>query len=135
MVPPALHRVFTACGIRDASATIEGSRNPVEVVKCAIQILHGGVSDATQRFLCRLLSSLFRRIESFTDSIRPTRRDSARDSDPAGGGRTKVWACGARRRSSVSGGGSGWILVGGFERAGSCRNGGGLIMMASGACI
>jgi ribosomal protein S5 len=44
MVPPALHRVFTACGIRDASATIEGSRNPVEVVKCAIQMLHGGVS-------------------------------------------------------------------------------------------
>ena len=44
MVPPALHRVFTACGIRDASATIEGSRNQVEVVKCAIQMLHGGVS-------------------------------------------------------------------------------------------
>ncbi|GFZ47088.1 hypothetical protein JCM24511_04830 [Saitozyma sp. JCM 24511] len=44
MVPPALHRVFTACGIRDASATIEGSRNPVEVVKCAIQILHGGAN-------------------------------------------------------------------------------------------
>lgn len=48
MVPPALHRVFTSCGIRDASATIEGSRNPVEVVKCAIQILHGGVSDETR---------------------------------------------------------------------------------------
>lgn len=46
MVPPALHRVFTACGIRDASATIENSRNPVEVVKCAIQMLHGGVSTA-----------------------------------------------------------------------------------------
>ncbi|RSH94985.1 28S ribosomal protein S5, mitochondrial [Saitozyma podzolica] len=44
MVPPALHRVLTACGIRDASATIEGSRNPVEVVKCAIQILHGGAN-------------------------------------------------------------------------------------------
>lgn len=44
MVPPGLHRVFTACGIRDASATLEGSRNPVEVVKCAIQMLHGGVS-------------------------------------------------------------------------------------------
>jgi small subunit ribosomal protein S5 len=69
MVPPALHRVLTACGIRDASATIEGSRNPVEVVKCAIQILHGGVSgDATLRFLYCLLSSLFHRIESFTDS-------------------------------------------------------------------
>lgn len=44
MVPPALHRVFTACGIRDASATIEGSRNSVEVVKCVMQMLHGGVS-------------------------------------------------------------------------------------------
>jgi small subunit ribosomal protein S5 len=44
MVPPSIHRLLTACGIRDASATIEGSRNAVEVIKCAIQILHGGVS-------------------------------------------------------------------------------------------
>ncbi|KAI9636975.1 uncharacterized protein MKK02DRAFT_45683 [Dioszegia hungarica] len=44
MVPPALHRVFTACGIRDASATIEGSRNSVEVVKCVMQMLHGGAN-------------------------------------------------------------------------------------------
>lgn len=49
---------------------------------------------------------------------RPTRRDSARDSDPAGGGRTKEWVCGARRRLSVSGGGLEWILVGGCERDG-----------------
>lgn len=43
-VPGTLHRLFTACGIRDASATIEGSRNPTEVLKAGIQILHGGVS-------------------------------------------------------------------------------------------
>ncbi|KAK4689128.1 hypothetical protein P7C73_g978, partial [Tremellales sp. Uapishka_1] len=43
-VPPAIHRLLTACGIRDASATIEGSRNPSEVLKCAIQILHGGAN-------------------------------------------------------------------------------------------
>jgi small subunit ribosomal protein S5 len=43
-VPHILHRVFSACGIRDASATIEGSRNPMNVVQAAIQILHGGVS-------------------------------------------------------------------------------------------
>ncbi|KAJ9120882.1 hypothetical protein QFC22_002817 [Naganishia vaughanmartiniae] len=41
-VPPALHRLFTACGIRDASATIEGSPNPMNVMKAALQILHGG---------------------------------------------------------------------------------------------
>ncbi|KAJ9092010.1 hypothetical protein QFC21_006990 [Naganishia friedmannii] len=41
-VPPGLHRLFTACGIRDASATIEGSRNPMNVMKAALQILHGG---------------------------------------------------------------------------------------------
>ncbi|KAL7420976.1 28S ribosomal protein S5, mitochondrial [Cryptotrichosporon argae] len=41
-VPHALHRLLSAAGIRDASATIEGSRNPVVVLKCAIQILHGG---------------------------------------------------------------------------------------------
>lgn len=43
-VPGPLHRLFTACGIRDASATIEGSRNPMQVLKAGIQILHGGVS-------------------------------------------------------------------------------------------
>lgn len=43
-VPHVLHRLFSAAGIRDASATIEGSRNPVTVMKAALQILHGGVS-------------------------------------------------------------------------------------------
>lgn len=45
-VPHVLHRVLSACGIRDASATIEGSRNPLNVLNAAIQILHGGVSRA-----------------------------------------------------------------------------------------
>lgn len=43
-VPRVLHNLFTACGIRDVSATIEGSRNPSQVLHAAIQILHGGVS-------------------------------------------------------------------------------------------
>ena len=44
MAPHSIHRVLTACGIRDASATIEGSRNPIQVVKGVVQLLHGGVS-------------------------------------------------------------------------------------------
>ncbi|WOO81444.1 37S ribosomal protein S5, mitochondrial [Vanrija pseudolonga] len=43
-VPRVLHNLFTACGIRDASATIEGSRNPSQVLHAAIQILHGGAN-------------------------------------------------------------------------------------------
>lgn len=43
MVPPMIHRVFTACGIKDASAMIVGSRNRPDVLKATIQVLHGGV--------------------------------------------------------------------------------------------
>jgi small subunit ribosomal protein S5 len=51
-VPPTLHRLLTACGIRDCSATIKGSRNPMQTLKAAIQILHGGVSvDFASEFL------------------------------------------------------------------------------------
>lgn len=42
MVPPMIHRVFTACGIKDASAMIVGSRNRPDVLKATIQVLHGG---------------------------------------------------------------------------------------------
>ncbi|RXK39011.1 hypothetical protein M231_03741 [Tremella mesenterica] len=42
MVPRTIHPILTACGITDASATIEGSRNPMHVVKATIQLLHGG---------------------------------------------------------------------------------------------
>lgn len=42
-VPPTLHRLLTAAGVRDCSATIRGSRNPMQTLKAAIQILHGGV--------------------------------------------------------------------------------------------
>ena len=42
MVPPSIHPILTACGIRDASATIEGSRNPTQVMKATMQLLHGG---------------------------------------------------------------------------------------------
>ena len=44
MVPTSMHQVLTACGIRDASASIEGSREAVSVMKCVLQMLHGGVS-------------------------------------------------------------------------------------------
>ncbi|WVF65300.1 hypothetical protein IAT40_000024 [Kwoniella sp. CBS 6097] len=42
MVPPMIHRIFTACGIKDASAMIVGSRNRPDVLKATIQVLHGG---------------------------------------------------------------------------------------------
>lgn len=51
MVPPVVHRVLTAAGIKDCSATIEGSRNPMQVLKATIQLLHSGV-----RFPFALLS-------------------------------------------------------------------------------
>jgi ribosomal protein S5 len=44
MVPPIIHRVLTSAGIKDCSATIEGSRNPMQVLKATIQLLHSGVS-------------------------------------------------------------------------------------------
>lgn len=47
-VPHVLHRIFSACGIRDASAQILGSTNKTQVVKCALQIIHGGVSLTTE---------------------------------------------------------------------------------------
>ncbi|WVQ81198.1 hypothetical protein IAT38_003320 [Cryptococcus sp. DSM 104549] len=42
MVPPMIHRVLSACGIKDASAMITGSNNRPEIIKATIQILHGG---------------------------------------------------------------------------------------------
>jgi small subunit ribosomal protein S5 len=39
-----VHRVLSACGIRDASASIYGSTHKINVVKAVIQLLHGGVS-------------------------------------------------------------------------------------------
>ena len=48
-VPPTIHRILTACGIKDCSATIRGSRNPMQVVKATIGILHGGVSRTPSR--------------------------------------------------------------------------------------
>ena len=43
-VPVSVHRVLSACGIRDASASIYGSTHKINVVKAVIQLLHGGVS-------------------------------------------------------------------------------------------
>ncbi len=45
-VPPALHRVLSACGIKDASGTVKGSRNDMQILKAALQVLHGGVRGA-----------------------------------------------------------------------------------------
>ncbi|CAD6567178.1 MAG: 28S ribosomal protein S5, mitochondrial [Tremellales sp. Tagirdzhanova-0007] len=44
MAPASLHQVLTACGIRDISATIEGSREKITVIKAALQMLHGGTN-------------------------------------------------------------------------------------------
>lgn len=54
-VPHVLHRLLSACGIRDASATIEGSRHPGNVLAAGLQILHGGVStwDWSDSWACR----------------------------------------------------------------------------------
>lgn len=43
-VPHSVHRVLSACGIKDASADINGSTHKVNVMKAVIQLLHGGVS-------------------------------------------------------------------------------------------
>lgn len=50
-VPHVLHRIFSACGIRDASAQILGSTNKTQVVKAALQIIHGGVRPTDEREL------------------------------------------------------------------------------------
>lgn len=39
---PHIHQVAKAAGITDLSAKVYGSRNPVRVIKLAIQMLHGG---------------------------------------------------------------------------------------------
>jgi hypothetical protein len=44
MVPNSIHPLLTACGIKDASATVDGSREVVSVLKCVLALLHGGVS-------------------------------------------------------------------------------------------
>ena len=46
MVPHSVHRVLTCCGIRDASAQVDGSTDAIMVMKAVIQLLHGGVSGA-----------------------------------------------------------------------------------------
>lgn len=44
MVPHSVHRVLTCAGIRDCSAAIHGSSDPVAVAKCVLQMLHGGAN-------------------------------------------------------------------------------------------
>lgn len=85
-VPWALHRLFSACGIRDASATIEGSRNALNVLQAGIQILHGGVS-------CVLSTA--------DDSLALPGLDQA--TAVAAGSRTRRRACGLSARLSSSG--------------------------------
>ncbi|ORY28808.1 hypothetical protein BCR39DRAFT_533980 [Naematelia encephala] len=43
-VPDTIHRILTACGVRDCSAAIYGSTEKTNVMKCVLSILHGGVS-------------------------------------------------------------------------------------------
>jgi hypothetical protein len=105
MVPSALHRVFTACGIRDASATIEGSRNSVEVVKCAMQMLHGGVSFSSfwegERWRIRLMRFRLTHLVSDLDLV------------DVGEEKIRVWELGVRRRLRGRGDDMVWMLVGG----------------------
>lgn len=54
MVPDTVHRILTACGIRDCSASIEGSKDAVMTMKCVLKILHGGVSGSLLSFLTSL---------------------------------------------------------------------------------
>jgi ribosomal protein S5 len=56
MVPPIIHRVLTSAGIKDCSATIEGSRNPMQVLKATIQLLHSGVSSVLLNDECNGLT-------------------------------------------------------------------------------
>lgn len=44
-VPQSVHRILSAAGIRDASASLKGSTHPINVMKAVISLLHGGVSD------------------------------------------------------------------------------------------
>jgi hypothetical protein len=44
MVPDVIHKILTCAGIKDCSGTIEGSRNPMQVLKATLQLLHPGVS-------------------------------------------------------------------------------------------
>ncbi|KZS96292.1 ribosomal protein S5 domain 2-like protein [Sistotremastrum niveocremeum HHB9708] len=39
---PNLHQVFKAAGIKDVSAKVWGSRNPMNVIKAAMRMLHAG---------------------------------------------------------------------------------------------
>lgn len=40
---PILHKIFTACGIKDISAKFYGSHNHMQTIKAMAHILHGGV--------------------------------------------------------------------------------------------
>lgn len=41
-VNPYIHQVFKAAGIKDASAKVWGSRNPYQVIRLLVQMLHPG---------------------------------------------------------------------------------------------
>lgn len=43
-VPPVVHAICRSAGIRDLSASIQGSTNPMNVVKATLQILWGGAA-------------------------------------------------------------------------------------------
>lgn len=41
---PVLHQILKAAGIKDVSAKVRGSRNPVMIMQGALKMLHGGWS-------------------------------------------------------------------------------------------
>ena len=67
---PFVHQVAKAAGISDLSAKVYGSRNPMRVIKLAVQMLHGGTVPLGA-FLSHALSLSAQRPLSFAEQ-RPT---------------------------------------------------------------
>ena len=78
MAPASLHQVLTACGIRDISATIEGSREKITVIKAALQMLHGGVSE-THRLALLSVSCFWQLAVTLRDTMCGRRCDHRAD--------------------------------------------------------
>jgi hypothetical protein len=97
-VPHSVHRILSACGIKDASADINGSTHVVNVMKAVIQLLHGGVS-LSQTFAVYKLT------------IRRIHLDLVMEWEDRLSEKTRATECEARRRLRRREGGTVWMLV------------------------
>jgi len=95
-VPHSVHRILSACGIKDASADINGSTHVVNVMKAVIQLLHGGVSSLIGVPPAEL-------------TFRPTHQASETVWVDKPSARTRVTGCEARRRLRDREGGMVWM--------------------------